>query len=336
MTFIEEGQHDTTRVIGYVELAKRYRNETPEKAIFYIDKGEELIQKKLSEGGEYKDFYLNRLTMIYNVSGVIYRRFGNYPEALRNYKKAPRLLEKVDNKTVYASTLFNIGKLYRIQGDYNESIKYYNQSLELRKRILDSMGLINCYREIGLILNDQNDHKLALESFEKGIEIARSYNNIPKLLEVCTKQAELYLAKGDYQLVKDSLDAVIPILRKDPIRFTEEYGDVAIIYAKALYATGKVQQGIDMVEKTLYFVKETKEAKSISELYGVAAEGYQKLGKYNDANRYLNLKITTDSIIAANSNTAEVARIEMNYLFKKKRVADSLKLLDEKEISRLK
>jgi hypothetical protein len=38
----------------------------------------------------------------------------------------------------------------------------------------------------------------------------------------------------------------------------------------------------------------------------------------------------------ANSNTADAVRIEMNYLFKKKRTADSLKLVNEKEISRLK
>lgn len=334
--FIQPHQHDTTKVIGYVELAKLYRKDTPEKAIFYIDKAESLIEIKLSKGTKYRDFYLNRLAMVYNVSGVVYRRLGNYPEALRHYKKALKLLEKLDNKKVQSSTLFNIGKLYRIEGNIQESLKYFKQSEALRKRIKDTAGLINCYEEIGIIRYEEGGYLPAISNYKMGIQLAAKLEDKEKLFSLYAKQSDAYLQLNEYSIVKDSLSNALAILYPYSSAYPTSMALIAIPYSKALYALGDVQSGVDIVNKAIKAVERLDAVVELSELYRAAAEGHQLLGNYQKAVHYLNLRIQIDSTRIVNSNAAEAVRIEMHYLSKKQRVADSLKLLDEKEISRLK
>lgn len=334
-SFIASGKHDTLRVKGFVGLAKLYRNNRPEKAVFYMDQAETLIEQKLAESHQNKNFYLNELTKVYNVSGVIYRRFGNLPEAIRHYKKALKLLETVDNKRVLSSTLYNVGRYHKVKGDLDESVKYFNKSLRLRQKIKDSTGLINCHRELGSIQLERKQYTSALKSYEKGIDIARNVNE-RKMLELYGYQASVYLELKNFKAVKDSINILQPIFDVTPGKYSKRAGELALHLAKAHYGTGDVRLGIRALKDALDYILDEEAIEEKASIYSLLAVGHQKLGNYQEAIHYLNLKIEQDSMIMATSNTAEVVRIEMGYLFKKEHLADSLKLNDAKEISRLK
>jgi tetratricopeptide (TPR) repeat protein len=336
LSFIEDGQHDTTRVRGYVELAKTYRIGTPEKAVFYIDRAERLIDKKLKEGAAHRNFYLNELTKVYNVSGVIYRNFGNYPEALRKYKKALKLLESVDNEMVLSSALFNVGLLNNVIGNPEEALGYLERSLEVRKKNKENLGRINCYREIGRAHFDMGNYTKAIENLDRSIDICYSSKNLQKVFKSHNYLAEVYMAIKRYDVLSDSLYNAMEILNQKPDAYAKEHYRISIPLARVLFAKGEVQKGLDIIDQSIAVTRKINSLSRLSKLYKAAAEGNSITANYAQANYWFNEKMLLDSVMDANSNTAEIARIEMNYLFNRQHEADSLKLINEAEISKLK
>lgn len=334
--YIEEESHDTLKVVGYVELAKKYRSKEPARAIFYMDKAEKLITKKLDSGSNDQDFYLNQLTKVYNVSGVIYRNFGNYPEAYSNYQKALDLLETVDNKVVYSSTLFNIGRLNDFMGKPREALEYFKKSLDVRLVTGEKLGLSNCYREIGKINYDLGNYDEALKNLEMSIEIGQSSGDTERVMKAYYRMGDVFLTIKRYDLARDTLSSGLVILNNSEQNLSGYHHSLSIRLANSLYNLGEIDEGLGVITKSIAETRRINDLKGLSKLYKMAAEGYRKKNDLSRANRWLLQRVEVDSLINANSNTAEIVRIEMNYLFQKQHVADSLALVNETKISELK
>ena len=336
LKYIEEESHDTLKVVGYVELAKKYRSKEPARAIFYMDKAEKLITKKLDSGSNDQDFYLNQLTKVYNVSGVIYRNFGNYPEAYSNYQKALDLLETVDNKVVYSSTLFNIGRLSDFMGKPREALEYFKKSLDVRLVTGEKLGLSNCYREIGKINYDLGNYDEALKNLEMSIEIGQSSGDTERVMKAYYRMGDVFLTIKRYDLARDTLSSGLVILNNSEQNLSGYHHSLSTRLANSLYNLGEIDEGLGVITKSIAETRRINDLKGLSKLYKMAAEGYRKKNDLSRANRWLLQRVEVDSLINANSNTAEIVRIEMNYLFQKQHVADSLALVNETKISELK
>jgi tetratricopeptide (TPR) repeat protein len=335
LEFTQVGNHDTLRVKGFVALGKSHRTSNPAKAIYYFDKAERIIDKNLEVKGEFQDFYIHQLTMLYNGVGVVYRNFGNYPQALASYKRSLKLLDVKSNQRVRSSVLFNIGLLHTFQDDNVTAYEYIDRSLKIRKELEDSAGMINCYRYLGRIKDHSDEVDEAIKNYDKGLSLAIKIKSVPKITKIYKFHAEVYSSRGDLIKAEKLLDDGMNFLSSKKMR-VKYHSDIAIPLCDIYLAQNRVREAIALSEESIRLHESQGSHDRLVKLYQILTDSYQQLRDYKTANRWLTKRVKMDSLVLIEKNTAAVVRIEMNYLFNKQQVADSLERVQEIEISNLK
>jgi tetratricopeptide (TPR) repeat protein len=100
---------------------------------------------------------------------------GNYKTALKWYKKALAVQEKVlgSDHPDMATTYNNIASIYNSQGDYPTALEWYKKVLAIREKVLGpehtDMGIL--YNSIGYIYGCQSEYKTALAWLEKALAV---------------------------------------------------------------------------------------------------------------------------------------------------------------------
>ncbi len=117
--------------------------------------------------------------MAYNNRGIIYKRLGNYRQAIKDYNEAIRL--KADLYEAY----YDRGIIYGQLGQYQLAIGDYNKAIGLNPDYLEA------YNNRGIIYMKIGIYQKALEDFNEAIRLkldyADAYNN----------RAFVYLNQGD-------------------------------------------------------------------------------------------------------------------------------------------
>jgi tetratricopeptide (TPR) repeat protein len=335
LEYTKPDKHDTLRVIGFVFLGKSHRVSNPSKAIYYFDNAEKIIDRNLQKGDEHRDFYLNQLTMLYNGVGVVYRNFGNYPQALASYNKALKLLEVKVNKKVESSVLFNIGLLHTYQDDNETAYDFMQRSVNIRKEEGDTLGLVNCYRYMGRIKDQSNEVEEAIDFYKQAVSLATQAKSTLKVVKAYEYYAEVYSSRGDLIKAEELLNEGMGFISNK--RKSEKYhSKMAIPLCEIYLAQGKIQKAIVLSKESIQWHEPKGAEERLVKLYQILTNSYQNLGDYKTANMWLNKRVKMDSLVLIEKNTAEVVRIEMNYLFSKQQIADSLQRVREIEISNLK
>ena len=99
----------------------------------------------------------------YNNLAVVYADQGNYKEALKYYRKALVIKEKVlgEDHPKTAMTYNNLGDLYRYQKNHGKAQKYYEKALAIQEKVLgiEHPDTATTYYNLGVLFFTMCDYK---------------------------------------------------------------------------------------------------------------------------------------------------------------------------------
>lgn len=363
LNLLSTNPHDTILVISYNKLASEYKNNEPEKAAEYANKG--LL---LSRNIDYKKGTANS----YHILGMISSYQSNFDKALEYYMLSLKINEERKDKRAMSTSYNNIGLIYWNKGNYEKALKYYLISLELDEALGEVKGMASSYNNVGLIYWAQGDLEKAQDYFQKAVVIyaelkdkkglGGAYSNIGGVAYYKGKPdvAILYFKKSyDYYsdinfksgcattltniseilIEQKKYDEALDYINKS-IEIHKQLGNKSdLIYCYLAIAKNYMDQkmyarAIESLDDAIRLSEQIKAQKQLSQAYLMMAQVYSLMnnfkGAYEFHQKYSNVK---DSMFTTES-TAQIA--EMNTKYETDKKSKEIELLKkESEITEL-
>ena len=122
-------------------------------------------QYQKAENLHRKNNNLDRLAIVYNDLGIVYKSKREYKLALNNYLKSYEIRELLNDSKNMAGVLHNIGHIYHSLNNLEFAIKYVNKAIPINKLNSNFNWLGFNYNELGLIYKELGKYKIAEEKF---------------------------------------------------------------------------------------------------------------------------------------------------------------------------
>ena len=264
------------------------------------------------------------LVQIQSQRGTLFHGRGDYNEALTYYFKALTIYESMDSISdlTLAELLNNIGSIHHYQGNFKEAERYYKRCLELLLKGGDSKSLGKSFNNYGTLYEDMGRPIEALEQHNKGLQIwkelkdtswmAISFANIGSCMELT---GQLDSALTLYQTSLAYLEKLPESMRNGFIM--RMIGDVYLLM-------GSPEKAVMWCEKARAEGYRWEAVQLLKESCNCLYRAYQLKG---DPSRALAMHedfILYRDSLSGNDLVRQITKLEMDYSFKKKQLADSI------------
>ena len=116
-----------------------------------------------------------------NGVGNIYRKLGQYPQAIEKFSKSLKLEEELGNKLGLAINHQNIGDCYEAQGKLEDALENFQLSLAYNNQIDSERGKVICNYSIAHVYVHQNKSEVAEVMLVETLKNARKLGD-PKII----------------------------------------------------------------------------------------------------------------------------------------------------------
>lgn len=345
---------DTAKVNHYNTIADLYKEINPDSTLFYAQKAAVLSTKTgynfglatsfVNKGnasiilGNYPvalKYFKNALTQFeislkqnpdkretkkglaraYASSGVVYYEQSDYTQALKNYEKALKLYQEIEEKRSISKVLNNIGTVYKSQQIYPKALYYLKEAHKIQLALGEENAPITL-TNIGVIYFEMGEYQNAIQYYEKAKKgFEKNENNRGFAL------LNNYL--GDYYKKQNNKSLALDYYKKSLHLYEEiqnKFGASLSLYsiASLLQEQQKYSEALAFAEKSLAYAQEIGVQDQTFHTEKLLSELYESLNDSKAAlKHYKNYIIARDSIDNLETNK-KFARAEMNYEFKKK------------------
>jgi diguanylate cyclase (GGDEF)-like protein len=335
------------KVLVLDELARAYREISPQKTLEYSKEALELSQKlDYKKGkalslhnfglgyyhlGDYEralEYNLKSLEIrkqigdkngiaasFYNI-GRIYVDLSNYDKALEYYLESLKMREIIGNRKDIASTLNDIGIIYDNLGKYNKALEYYLQSLKIREMIGDKNGIAASLNNIGIAYDNMDNSNRALEYYLKSLKIYEEIGNNKGIAASLNNIGLVYKISGDY---KKALEYQLKSLKIEK-EIGNKYGlAISLNNIGSLYTELKnYDEAFSYLDQGLNLAKEIGAKISIQDSYRHLSELYSSKGNYKKAFEYYGLYSGVKDSIFTEEGSKKIAEMQTKYETEKK------------------
>ncbi len=231
--------HDSAQIaMIYNGIGNVYVNtEEYDKALYYFRKSYEIEQKRKNlKGQDYNlanigevymlknqmdsaHYYLDKtltlekiiykpdkLGVIYNLMGQLYKREGNCAKSIDYYDKALPLLEKRNIKRYMANTLINKGICQTNLGFYKPGLKNIQKGIDLAEEIKSVENISLGYSAMVNYYARQKKYKEALDAYKKATDYHNKIVNLNTKQSILTTQVIYETKEKDEQIKKLALE----------------------------------------------------------------------------------------------------------------------------------
>ncbi|MGD8330236.1 MAG: tetratricopeptide repeat protein [Acidobacteriota bacterium] len=199
---------------------------------------------------------------ILNGIGIAYRRLGQPEDALRTYRDALEINQRLDQKVGIAANLTNIGAVELGLGRLDDALASYTQALELRREIGDREGIGASLLDIGNVYLDMGRDDDALQSYRDSLVIQRETGNELDEALCLNNIAAVYMERGNYGDALTNLEQALRIHEKYGI--PEELG-------RTLYNLGETTTNLGQFDEALdYYLGALEQWREINDELGIA------------------------------------------------------------------
>ncbi|MEO8085616.1 MAG: adenylate/guanylate cyclase domain-containing protein [Bacteroidota bacterium] len=271
-----------------------------------------------------------QISSAYNVIGIIYTIYGNYPTALKNLFTALSIREKTNDRIGISYTENNLGIIYYNQGNYPAALNHYFVSLKIREEFGDKAGISSSYGNIGIIYFLEGNYSEALKNYLASLKLAEEIGN-KQLIASC------YINIGD---VKNNQNEYTEALKYNfaALKINEEtgnketlnlsYNNIGSIYRKQK----SYREATNYLNKSLLLAKEIGSLEMIKEGYKEFAELDSAQNNQKQSLADYKLYISYRDSIFNKENTKKIVESQMQYDFDKKEAATKAEQ-DKKDIT---
>ncbi|WP_425077613.1 histidine kinase [Psychroserpens sp. S379A] len=177
-------RRDIKRFNSLIDSALVYKKKDVAKSIKFV--GEALTQSSsISQNAE-----------AYQVLAEVYMFWKQYDLAVTNYRISLQNIEINDSK-------LGLAKAYELNKNYQESIETYNA---INKKELGNYQLVTLYEGLGDTNFSIKDYDASLKAYQKALSIAKKHLISPKVVDLNSKIAQTYNAKGEVEAAEAYFD----------------------------------------------------------------------------------------------------------------------------------
>ena len=157
---ISSNEPDTQRSLDYGNMARLYKFQYPDSALYFANIAYKIaLKNKFISGEAYALKYM----------GEIYLEM-NHPDTVPSfYYKAIQLFESANNLFGIAETYFVLGSFHYLQGNYIESVDLYNKSVALYLKLTPTRRIHYILNELGSIAYYQHRYHDAEKYYTKAL-----------------------------------------------------------------------------------------------------------------------------------------------------------------------
>ncbi|HKR04608.1 MAG TPA: tetratricopeptide repeat protein, partial [Bacteroidia bacterium] len=270
----------------------------------------------------------------YNNIGLVYDDQGNFLEALRNYLSSLKINEEINDKEGISQAYNNISTVYINQENFPEALKSATSALKIRLETGDKWGLTESYSNIGLIHFEMGNYPEAINNYNEALKLRKEIGDKEGIAISYNNFGDVYKKEGNYaKALQYYLDA-LEIKKQMGLKksMADVYLSIGLLYAEQ----GNIRETIKNETTALALAKEVGAVDYLKNIYAELAKAYANSDNFKNAYRYRILyEQMSDSLFNADKNKA-ITQLQMQYVFDKKHLADSLKFAQEKRLDEIK
>lgn len=207
------------------------------------------------------------------------------PDSSLSYgKQALELQEQLNNDSIKAELMGNIGVAYFYDNSYESALNYLYKALGLWQRLGDKNKTGIAYNSIGNVFFSLNNTKKAMEYYTKSLDIMEKSGNQKMVAATLVNMGSLYNASGQNEKAFDALNRSIKILEqlKDSAALSSALNNLGMVYKENRSYNKALEynlRALDISTRMNNFWEIAYISNTIGELYLI-----QK--KYEDAGNY--------------------------------------------------
>lgn len=255
--------------------------------------------------------------------GEIYFVKNRLAEALENFHLGLKFAVEINDISLKANCLNNIGIIYNRNGNLTKCISFIEECLKLRLQINDSSGLAQTYNNLGYFYQLKGDFKNAHGLISKAVQIQEKINDKRGLGYSLVNLSKTYYHNGDldtaFICVSKSLKAREDV--KDKRGIAESLTELAKIKLdKKEYAESE-----KFASKALLVAKEIEHVTSIRSAAEVLYKIYKQKNNISGALQMHELFVLMKDSLFSERNRKSSLQKEFQIAYDKKLAADSIK-----------
>ncbi len=193
--------------------------------------------------------------------------------------------QKSNLKDFESDALRSIATSFQAKGDYKQALDYVFQSMLIAKELKDRLKIAHCDNLIGMIYDEQGDFIQALTHYQDAYESYKILGNKEWLAMIATNLGILFKAQGEYH-------KVIPYYREAYAIYTDIDRPVEAAFCET--NLGSIFYYTQQYDSCVYYSLKAEKALAKYNYLHIqpsalcnAGLGYFGLGKFNDAQKYL-------------------------------------------------
>ena len=145
--------------------------------------------------------------------GRVYDDLGFKPKALEYYNQALTLYQALKDRAGEATTLNNIGAVYDALGEKQKALDFYQQALPLRRAVGDRAGEATTLNNIGRVYDYLGEKQKALDYYQQVLPLSRAVGDRAGEALTLNNIGSVYHALGEKQKALDYLQQSLPLSR---------------------------------------------------------------------------------------------------------------------------
>lgn len=232
---------------------------------------------------------------LFNAVACWFYYSGNYERALKLFKKAANIREKipVENHPATAIVCDNTARAYNAVGNYNEAIEYGEKALAIYEKYGDSYNnnISSICITIGDAYNDNAEYETALSYYNKALEIVQKVTKITPTIQLAEIYSKLGAVHNEMREPDTAIDYHMKAMKiREKLFGTDSpitaltYNSLALIYKEQ----GDYDKSLDFNNKTLKIRERVLgvEHPLTARTYNHLGRIYLNKGEYNKALDY--------------------------------------------------
>jgi tetratricopeptide (TPR) repeat protein len=89
--------------------------------------------------------------------GIFLYKISKFDEAKICWEEAGKYFHEENDRSVIASTLFNVGNIHQLKGEYEDALEKYNDALEIQKELGDRSGIAMTNAQLGVFYREKEN-----------------------------------------------------------------------------------------------------------------------------------------------------------------------------------
>lgn len=268
-----------------------------------------------------------------NVIGEVNRKLGNYTEAMDFYSQSLEISETINDTNALLGAIGGIGVLHFRLEEYEIAIDYFKRSKAISVIRDNQSNIASMNSNIGAMYMSMDELDSARIYFEESLTVRRELNDVNGIMGSCVNLGLLEQWSGNYP------ESLVYLKEAEKIsqETNNEYGlSLCYVNLSRTYSDMKSYDlAIDYGNKALEISQKLKSIAEIQEAYRALYRTYKEMGNYKEAlYNYEEFNTIKDSL-TKEDNKDQIAKKSAEYEYEKQRLADSLAVAQQQELSEL-